>query len=92
MYEPKERRIDHPDVYPDKILHNCVMNIIGPVLYDKFTADTYGSIKGRGIKRAADKLKPALRDNPTAYFVQLDVRKYYQSIDHNILKGLLGGQ
>lgn len=89
VYEPKERRIDHPDMYPDKILHNCVMNVIAPVLYDKFTADTYGSIKGRGIKRAADKLKPALRDNPEAYYVQLDVRKYYQSIDHDVLKGLL---
>ncbi|MBD5230305.1 MAG: reverse transcriptase [Bacteroidales bacterium] len=87
--EPKERRIDHPDVYPDKILHNCVMNVVAPVMYSKFTADTYGSIKGRGIKSAADKLKPVLRDNPNAYYVQIDVRKYYQSINHDVLKGLL---
>lgn len=87
--EPKERRIDHPDIYPDKILHNCAMNIVAPVLCEKFTADTYGSIKGRGIKKAADKLKKALHDNPGWYYVQIDIRKYYQSIDHNILKGLL---
>ncbi len=61
--EPKERRIDHPDIYPDKILHNCAMNIVAPVLCEKFTADTYGSIKGRGIKKAADKLKSIARQS-----------------------------
>lgn len=89
VLEPKERKIDHPALYPDKILHNCLMNVIGPVIEDKFTADTYGSIKGRGIKKAADKLKPALRDNPDWYYVQLDVNKFYQSVDHDVLKGLL---
>lgn len=89
VFEPKGRKIDYPNTYPDKILHNCLTNIIGPILQEKFTADTYGSIKGRGIKSAADKLKPALRDNPDWYYVQIDVRHYYQSIDHDILKGLL---
>ena len=74
--EPKERRIDHPDIYPDKILHNCAMNIVAPVLCEKFTADTYGSIKGRGIKKAADKLKKALHDNPGLNYVQIYIRKY----------------
>ncbi len=55
-------------------------------MLEKFTADTYGSIKGRGVSMLADRLKWVLRDNPDWYFLQIDVRHFYQSIDHDVCK------
>lgn len=86
VYEPKERKIHHSPFYPDKILHHCVMNVVQPLFMEKMTADTYGSLKGRGITMAADKLKRVLAKHPDWYFLQIDCRKFYQSIDHNVCK------
>ena len=86
VYEPKQRSIHCSPFYPDKILHHCVMNIIKPLFVEKFTADTYGSINGRGVTMAANKLKKALHNNPNAYYLQVDAKHFYQSIDHEIMK------
>lgn len=86
VYEPKERKIHHSPFYPDKILHHCVMNVVKPLIIEKMTADAYGSIEGRGVTMAADKLKKALRNNPDCYFLQIDCRHFYPSIDHDVCK------
>lgn len=86
VYEPKERKIHHSPFYPDKILHHCVMNVVQPLFMEKMTADTYGSIKGRGVTMAADRLKKVLREHPDWYYLQIDCRKFYQSIDHEVCK------
>ena len=86
VYEPKERQIHHSPFYPDKILHHCVMNVVKPIIMEKLTVDAYGSIKGRGITMAADKLKRVLANHPQWYFLQIDCRKFYSSIDHDVCK------
>ncbi len=86
VHEPKERAIHCSKFYPDKILHHCVMNIIKPLLLEKFTADTYGSIKGRGVTMAANKLKKVLYEHSDWYYLQLDAKHFYQNIDHGIAK------
>lgn len=85
--EPKERIIYCLPFYPDRIVQHAVMNILQPIFIEKFTADTYSSIKGRGIHQCARKLKKAIRDND--YYLQIDIRKYYPSIDLEILKAQL---
>lgn len=89
VYEPKKRVIHCPRFYPDRILHHAVMNVMMPIFMTKFTADTYGSIKGRGVKLAGGKLSKSLRNNPDSYFLQVDMKSFYQSIDHDVAKGLL---
>ena len=37
VYEPKQRAIHCSKFYPDKILHHCVMNVIKPLLLEKFS-------------------------------------------------------
>lgn len=88
--DPKERQIFCLPYFPDRIVHHAIMNVLEPVFVASFTADTYSCIKGRGIKRAADNLKKALTDvEATTYCLKLDIRKFYPSIDHDILKDLL---
>jgi retron-type reverse transcriptase len=90
IYEPKEREIFRLPYYPDRILHHAVMNIIEPVFVKTFTADTYSCIKKRGIHKAARNLRKALNDEAaTKYCLKLDIKKFYPSVDHTILKNLL---
>ncbi len=90
IYDPKEREIFRLPYYPDRIVHHAVMNVLEPVFVSVFTSDTYSCIKGRGIHPAARSLKKALCDEPgTRYCLKLDIKKFYPSIDHDILKSLL---
>ena len=90
VFDQKEREVFALPYFPDRIVHHAIMNVLEPILTDTFTADTYSCIKGRGIHSGARKLEKSLRDVPdTQYALQLDIRKYYPSIDHEILKAQL---
>lgn len=89
--EPKEREIYRLPYYPDRIVHQAVMNILEPIWVSIFTEDTYSCIKNKGIHAAAKKVKQALQDDPegTKYCLKIDVRKFYPSINHDVLKGIV---
>lgn len=90
IFEPKEREIFRLPYYPDRIVHHAIMNVLEPVFMSVFTADTYSCIKRRGIHGAADAVKKALSDKPnTVYCLKIDIKKFYPSVDHDILKQLL---
>lgn len=90
IYEPKEREIFRLPYFPDRIVHHAVMNILEPMFTKMFTADTYSCIKGKGIHGAANSVRKALKDIPgTKYCLKLDIKKFYPSVDHDILKRLL---
>lgn len=90
VFEPKERLVYRLPYFPDRILHHAIMNVMEGVFVGTFTRDTYSCIKGRGIHDAAQKVKSALNDREnTAYCLKLDIKKFYPSIDHDILKQLL---
>lgn len=90
IYEPKERDIFSLPYFPDRILHHAIMNILEPIFVSCFTADTYSCIKGKGIHAASAALGKAMNDyDNTVYCLKLDIKKFYPSIDHVILKALL---
>ena len=91
IYEPKAREIYRLPYFPDRIVHHAVMNVLEPIWTSIFTADTYSCIKNRGIHAAAKKVLKALRENPetTTYCLKIDIRKFYPSIDHDVLKGII---
>lgn len=86
----KERLIYSLPYYPDRIVHHAIMNVLEPMFMQVFTADTYSSIKGRGIHSAAGKLKKVLKNAAdTRYCLKLDIKKFYPSVDNTVLKQLL---
>lgn len=90
IYEPKEREIFRLPYFPDRIAHHAVMNVLEPIFTSTFTADTYSCIKGKGIHGAVRAVKNALLDQAgTRYCLKMDIRKFYPSVDHKILKTLL---
>jgi retron-type reverse transcriptase len=88
IYEPKEREIFRLPYFPDRILHHAIMNVLEPIWVSVFNKDTYSCIKNRGIHACAKNVKHALKQDPdgTRYCLKIDVRKFYPSIDHEILK------
>lgn len=90
IYEPKEREIFRLPYFPDRITHHAVMNVLEPIFLSMFTADTYSCIKGRGIHKAARNLRKALNDEKnTTYCLKLDIKKFYPSVNHDVLKKLI---
>jgi retron-type reverse transcriptase len=88
--EGKERIISSLPYYPDRIVHHAIMNKLEPVFTSLFTSNTYSCIKGRGIHGAANAVKKALKDvSNTKYCLKLDIKQFYPSIDHDILKEIL---
>lgn len=87
--DPKEREI-FVLPYPDRIVQHAIMNILEPIFVSTFTRDTYSCIKGRGIHACSFGIRKALKDTPNAqYYLKIDVKKFYPSVDHEILKALL---
>ena len=90
MDSGKERKIFKLPYFPDRIIHHCIMNIMEPIWMKTFINDTYSSLKGRGIHKGVKRIKKALRDiGGTKYCLKLDIRKFYPSIDHYILKDII---
>ncbi len=88
--EPKEREIYRLPYYPDRIVHHAVMNVLEEIWVKTFTSDTYSCVKGRGIHGVVRKLKVDLLDKEnTQYCLKIDIRKYYPSIDHDVLKNIV---
>lgn len=91
IYEPKERLIYRLPYYPDRILHHAIMNVLEPIWVSIFTKDTYSCIKDRGIHACAKSVRRALHQDKegTRYCLKIDVRKFYPSIDHEVLKSIV---
>lgn len=91
IYEPKEREIYKLPYYPDRIAHHAIMNVLEPIWKKIFISHTYSCIKGRGIHKVVKDLKKDLYNNrkETTYCLKLDIRKFYPSINHDILFDIL---
>jgi len=87
----KEREIYKLPYFPDRIVHHCIMQVVEPIWMKTFIRDTYASMKNRGIHDGVKRIQKALRESPedTKYALQIDIKKFYPSIDHTILKQII---
>lgn len=93
VYEPKERLIHAPS-YKDKIVQIAVNNVLKKVLYPKFIHDSYACIDNKGTHKCVDKIQKNLRQakwkfGDSAYIVRVDIKKFFYTIDRNILKNIM---
>lgn len=84
--EPKPRLIAAPD-FRDSVVQHAVYRLLYPVFDKGFIHYSYGCRKGKGNHRASDALQKQMRScSGEDYFLQIDIKKYYYSIKHSILK------
>ncbi len=84
--EPKPRIISAAP-YRDRVVHHALCNIIVPIFEKGFIADSYANRTGYGTHRALKRFTRVARSS--RYVLQCDIRKYFPSIDRDILKTLI---
>jgi len=65
-------------------MHHAIMNVLGPIFDRQQVYHSYACRKGKGTHAAV--LYAFDRSKRYPRFVKLDVRKYFDSIDHDVLK------
>jgi RNA-directed DNA polymerase len=86
IVDPKPRLISAAP-YRDRVVHHALCNIIAPILDRALIFDTYANRIGKGSHRALRRFTAAARSNH--YVLQCDIKKFFPSLDHTILKALL---
>ena len=87
IYEPKERLVAAAP-FRDRVVHHAVVRVIEPLFEKRFIEDSFACRRGKGTHAAMRRAAQFARRFPMA--LKCDVRKYFPSIDHDILMGLLG--
>jgi retron-type reverse transcriptase len=80
--DPKRRLISAAP-YRDRVVHHAICNVIEPILDRQFIFDSYACRKGKGQQLALQRAIQYSRGHK--YCLKTDVRKYFPSIDHEIL-------
>lgn len=86
VHEPKRRKISAAP-FRDRVVHHALMNVIGPMLERKFIFDSYANQIGKGTHKALDRCTYFMRRYE--YVLPCDVKQFFPSIDHQILKSVL---
>ncbi len=86
IYDPKRREIAAAP-FRDRVLHHAVHDCLEPIIDRTFIHDSYACRKDKGTHKALDRAQKFLRANNFCFHG--DIRKYFPSIGHNILKEIL---
>jgi retron-type reverse transcriptase len=73
--------------FRDRVLHHAIMQQIEPLFEKSFIYDSYANRKGKGTLNALKRAR--YYANKYRYVLQLDIQKFFPSIDHEILFLLL---
>ena len=60
VYDPKTRKISASH-FRDRIIHHALINVIGPILEQRFIHDTYANRRGKGITAALGRFDQFLK-------------------------------
>lgn len=83
IYDPKERMISAAP-YRDRVLHHALCNIIEPIFERTFIFDSYANRKEKGTHKAILRYQQYAKRHP--YVLKCDIRKFFPSLDHAVLK------
>lgn len=86
IYEPKKRVICAAPL-AQRVLHHALMNVCHDVFDRQLISDCYASRPGKGTHAAIKRVQSKM--GSYKYFAKLDVRKFFDSIDHEVLRSHL---
>lgn len=93
--DPKPRNI-HKATVRDRLLHHLLYRETYKYFDSRFIYDSYSCRLEKGTHRAIRHFAEfsgsvSANDKMTAWVLKCDIRKFFASIDHDILKNILGG-
>jgi len=91
--DPKPRNI-HKASVRDRVMHHLIYKTLYPYFDQRFIYDSYSCREEKGTHRALDRFRTFARrvsknDTRTCYVLKGDIRKFFASIDHEILRAIL---
>lgn len=90
--EPKPRQISAP-TFRDVVVQHAAYAVINPLFDRTFIDQNYGCRLNKGTHSASDQAQRYLREvGPETYILQLDIRRFYYTIDRCILRKLIERQ
>lgn len=94
--DPKPRVI-HKATVRDRIVHRAIYRILYPYFHSRFIYDSYSCRLGKGTHKAVKRFsvqaaKLSENDTKPVWILKCDIRKFFASIDQEILLGLLRQQ
>ncbi len=81
--DPKPRKIVAVS-FELRVLHHAIINLIGHSLRRSQIHNSYACLPKRGVHAAVQRLQNKLRRH--TWFVKIDIEKYFEHIDHHLLK------
>lgn len=89
VHDPKRRHI-HKASVRDRVLHQATFRILYPIFDKHFIHHLYSSRAGKGTHKGVRNLYVAIRKissnwKKLAYALKCDIRKFFDSIDHELL-------
>ena len=91
--DPKPRDI-HKATVRDRLLHHAVYRMLHPFFHKRFIADSFSCQLEKGTHRAMNRFRSfayqvSKNHTKTCWVLKCDIRKFFASIDHDILKTTL---
>ena len=86
IHDPKARLISAAP-FRDRVVHHALTRVLETVFEPRFMPNSFASRKGFGQHKALSKARVAV--GRYRFVLKCDIRKYFPSIDHLILKDLL---
>jgi retron-type reverse transcriptase len=83
IHEPKRREIAAAP-FADRVVHHALCRLMAPVLERRFVPQSYSCQLGKGTTAAREACRRLT--NRYRYVLKCDVRKFFPSIDHAILR------
>lgn len=85
---PKAREIHAPD-FSDRVVHHWLVPQLERLWQPAFIFDSYANQKGKGSHKAVERLQQFIRQTPKAFYLQLDIHNFFNSIHRPTLWGQL---
>lgn len=91
--DPKPRSI-HKATVRDRLLHHAIYRVLYPFFARTFIADSYSCQSGKGTHKALDRFRgfsyiASKNNTQTCWILKCDVKKFFASIDQEIMAGIL---
>ena len=86
VHDPKRRTIAVAP-FRDRVVHHAVVQILNPIYERIFIHDSYATRVGKGTHAAIRRTQQFMQIWP--WYLKMDVAKYFDSVDHDILLILL---
>jgi RNA-directed DNA polymerase len=85
----KPRLIEAPS-FRDLVVQHAIYRVISPIVETRYIATNFACRVGKGTHAASDWLYSVMRKAPpTSWVLHVDVRKFFYSIDRDILMGMM---